>query len=83
MDFAKETRKIPSLVNPQNFKPIKPKVIDPQIIKQSNSKKLNIFLAIFFVLFLFFFFWNCKYGFLKGEEKNPEPFSIVYNLNSV
>lgn len=83
MEFSKETRKTPTLVNSQNFKIKKPKIVDPEIIKKSNSKKLNIFLGVGFVLFLIFFLWNCKYGFLKGQEESPEPFSIVYNMNSV
>ena len=83
MEFAKETRKPPTLVNPDKFKIKKPKVLDPEIIKKNNSKKLNIFVGVGFVLFLIFFLWNCKYGFFKAKEQSPEPFSIVYNMNSV
>ena len=77
-----ETRQSPVLVNPENFK-IKKVKIDLLEIKKKNSKKLNIFLGIGFVLFMIFFLWNCKYGFFKGQEESPEPYSIIYNINSV
>jgi hypothetical protein len=83
MEFSKQTHKVPTLVNPKNFKPIKPKIIDPVIIKKNNSDKLNLYLGIGFVLFMIFFLWNCKYGIFRGDQKSPEPFSLVYNLNSV
>ena len=60
MEFAKETRKTPTLVNPDKFKIKKPKVLDPEIIKKNNSKKLNIFVGVGFVLFLIFFLWNWR-----------------------
>jgi hypothetical protein len=82
MEFSKQTRKTPVLVNPENFK-IKKVKIDPLDVKKSNSKKLNLIVFVSFVLFLIFFLWNCKYGCFKGEDKSPEPFSLVYNLNSV
>ena len=77
-----ETRKVPVLVNPENFK-IKKLKIDPIEIKKENSKKLNLFLGIGFVLFTIFFLWNCKYGIFKGQQESPEPYSVVYNINYV
>jgi hypothetical protein len=79
MDFSKQTKKTPTLVNPDNFNLKKVKQID---LKKENSKKLNLFVGIGFVLFLVFFLWNCKYGIFKGEC-SPEPYSLVYNINSV
>ena len=79
MNYSNLSKKPPSLVNPENFKV---KTVDPEVIKKSNSKKLNLILGIGFILFLAFFLWNCKYGFFKGNV-NPEPFSLVYNVNSV
>jgi hypothetical protein len=79
MDFLKETKRSPTLVNPNNFK-IPKKVVSSF---KENSKRLNIYLGISFVLFLIFFLWNCKYGIFKGTESSPEPFSILYNVGSV
>jgi hypothetical protein len=81
MDFSKQTRKNPTLVNPGKFK-IKKEIIDPVILKKENSKKLNLFVGIGFFLFLIFFLWNCKYGIFKSEN-SPEPYSLIYNVNSV
>jgi hypothetical protein len=72
-----ETTKVPTLVNPKNFKKT------PIIEKPQGIKKLNLYLLIGFIVFLIFFLWNCKYGFLKAPEDSPEAFSIVYNLGSV
>lgn len=77
-----ETKKTPVLVNPENFKSVKIK-IDPVLQKKENSKKLNLFLGIGFVLFMIFFLWNCKYGIFKGQQESPEPYSVIYNINSV
>jgi hypothetical protein len=82
MDFSKQTKKAPTLVNPDKFKIKKSKHLDPLVLKKENSKKLNLFIGIGFVLFLIFFLWNCKYGIFKSETE-PEPFNLVYNINSV
>jgi len=42
----KQTKEIPRLVNPQNFKIKKPKIIDPEITFKKNSWYLNFFLII-------------------------------------
>lgn len=74
-----ETKRSPVLVNPENFKSVKIKIDS----FKENSKKLNLFLGIGFVLFTIFFLWNCKYGIFKGQQESPEPYSVVYNINSV
>jgi hypothetical protein len=74
-----ETKRSPVLVNPENFKSVKIKIDS----FKENSKKLNLFLGIGFVLFTIFFLWNCKYGMFKGQQESPEPYSVVYNINSV
>ena len=50
--FAKETRKVPSLVNPENFKIKTPKPIAPEVVFKNNSRKLNIYLSIGFLVFV-------------------------------
>jgi|LakMenE18May11ns_1017448.scaffolds.fasta_scaffold6634476_1 hypothetical protein len=71
--LAKETRRIPKLVNLENF-------ILPEIPTTTNIKKwnLNKILLILFVLFMIFFLYNCKYGMFQSMENIPEP----YILNS-
>jgi hypothetical protein len=76
MDFIKESKGTPSLVNPQNFKVEIPK--GPPV-----KWNLNVILIIFFILFLAFFLYNCKYGCFKIESGEPTPHNLVYNLNSV
>jgi uncharacterized integral membrane protein len=72
----KETIKIPSLVNPDNFNKVN--VITPST--KSNIKwNLNKILLILFVLFLIFFLYNCKYGMFRHMEDEPTPFSLVYS----
>ena len=78
--FAKETRKIPSLVNPENFKLKTPKPIAPEIVLKNNSRKLNIYLSIGFLVFLAVFIISCKYGLLQNDS-SPEGYS--YQLNAI
>ena len=78
--FAKETRKVPNLVNPENFKFKNPKPIAPEVVFKNNSRKLNIFLSIGFVVFILFFIICSKYGILQNDS-SPEGYS--YQLSSV
>jgi hypothetical protein len=76
----KQTKEIPRLVNPQNFKIKKPKIIDPEITFKKNSWYLNFFLIIIFIVFLIFFLFNCKDGIFSGDSSEPVPYSLAYNL---
>jgi len=76
----KQTKEIPILVNPQNFKIKKPKIINPEITFKKNSWYLNFFLIIIFIVFLIFFLFNCKNGIFSVESEEPVPYSLVYNL---
>jgi hypothetical protein len=78
MEFIKESKTIPSLVNPQNFKVEIPKEIPKGPPVKWN---LNLVLIICFILFLAFFLYNCKYGCFKVESQEPLPYSLVYNLS--
>ena len=74
----RESVVIPKLVNSQNFKIKKPKIINPTIVFKTNSWYLNISLVIIFIVFLVFFLYNCKSGNFNSD--NPEPYSLAYNL---
>ena len=77
MEFIKESKITPSLVNPVNFK------ISKEVpIKVPVKWNLNIILIISFILFLAFFLYNCKYGMFKCVSNEPMPYSLVYN-NSI
>jgi len=78
MDLIKETKELPSLVNPKNFKITKEV---PVVSFKQNSKNLNKILLTGFVIFFVFFLLNCKYGIFKPTQFEPEPYSMVYNLN--
>ena len=80
MDLIKETKVIPSLVNPINFKPVKVPTPSPVETFKKNSQLLNITLLIAFLIFFGVFLLFCKYG--KTNTDEPEPYSFVYNLNS-
>ena len=72
----KETLKIPSLVNSDNFNKI-------NLIKSNFKWNLNKILLILFVLFLIFFLYNCKYGMFRSMESEPIPYSLVYSNSLV
>ena len=72
MEFIKESKTMPSLVNPVN----KVKTIEIPI-----KWNLNIILIIGFILFLAFFLYNCKYGCFKIDCSEPLPHNLIYNLS--
>jgi len=74
MDLIKESKSIPQLVDPKNFK-IK-KVISSF---KENTKNLNTFLLVGFVIFFTFFLLNCKYGIFKSDSFEPEPYVLNGN----
>lgn len=84
MDLIKETKTIPGLVNLDNFKKIEkvtlPEKISLPEIHATKKFNLNKILLIGFVLFMIFFFYNCKYGIFKSVQDEPVPYSLVYNL---
>ena len=76
MEFIKESKITPSLVNPVNFK------ISKEVpIKVPVKWNLNIILIISFILFLAFFLYNCKYGCFKINPEEPLPHNLIYNLS--
>ena len=80
MEFVKESKTTPSLVNPQNFK--KAVKIPKEVTNEVPVKwNLNVILIIFFILFLAFFLYNCKYGCFKVDSEEPLPHNLVYNLS--
>ena len=66
-----ETKKIPRLVDPDNFKIIVPTV---KIKKKWN---LNKILLVVFILFMVFFLYSCKRGMFKNIENEPIPYTII------
>ena len=79
MEFIKESKTTPSLVNPQNFSK---KIKTVELPTQKSVKwNLNVILIIFFILFLAFFLYNCKYGCFKIDSEEPLPHNLVYNLS--
>ena len=83
MDLIKETKVIPSLVNPNNFKIKKIKPANPVESFKKNSHTLNTIMLVGFIIFFTFFLLNCKYGIFKCPTNEPEGYSVAYNLNSV
>jgi hypothetical protein len=81
MDLIKETKTIPSLVNPKNFKPKKIVQIDPVETFKKNSNTLNTVLLVGFIIFFGLFLLYCKFS--KKDETTPEGYSVIYNLNGV
>ena len=79
MDLIKETKTIPSLVNPTNFKPKKIIQIDPAETFKKNSNTLNTVLLVGFIIFFGLFLLYCKFS--KKDEQILEGYSVVYNLN--
>jgi hypothetical protein len=79
MDLIKESKAIPLLVNPKNFKPKKPVPIDPVNSFKKNSQILNIILLVGFVIFFGLFLLYTKFS--KKNEFEPEGYSVAYNLN--
>jgi hypothetical protein len=79
MDLVKETKTIPSLVNPKNFKPKKIVQMDPVETFKRNSNTLNTVLLVGFIIFFGLFLLYCKFS--KTNETTPEGYSVVYNLN--
>ena len=68
-NFIKETKKIPSLINPK-FKELLEQKIVPSApeIKKSNNFILNCILLLTFIVFFAFFLYNCKYGIFKSKD---------------
>ena len=81
MDLVKETKAIPSLVNPKNFKPKKIVQIDPAETFKRNSNTLNTVLLVGFIVFFGLFLLYTKFS--KKDETTPEGYSVIYNLNGV
>ena len=79
MDLINETKTIPSLVNPTNFKPKKIIQIDPAETFKKNSNTLNIVLVVGFIIFFGLFLLYSKFS--KTNERTPEGYSVIYNLN--
>ena len=75
MEFIKESKITPLLVNPVNFS-TKIKTIEIPV-----KWNLNIILIIGFILFLAFFLYNCKYGCFKINPEEPLPHNLIYNLS--
>jgi|688.fasta_scaffold2447413_1 hypothetical protein len=74
----KETLTLPKLVNVNNFK------LNVPVEKSKNMKwNLNKILLFLFVLFLIFFFYNCKYGMFKCMDDEPIPYSLVYTKSLI
>jgi choline-glycine betaine transporter len=72
--MERETLKIPSLVNPENFKKTIPNPtpkVNNGVVKKWN---LNIILLISFFLFMLVFLYSCKYG--NFSTPDPIPYSI-------
>ncbi len=69
--LVKESKRLPKLVNPENF--IAPAV--EEVITKTKKWNLNKILLILFVLFMIFFLYNCKYGIFQIDNL-PEPYLI-------
>jgi hypothetical protein len=65
-----ETKTIPRLVDPGNFKITAP----PVKVKKWN---LNKILLVLFILFMVFFLFSCKYGMFKNIQNEPIPYTII------
>jgi len=70
--YAKETTKIPQLVNPGNFK----ETVSPKKT-QWNFWNFNTILLVLSVTFFMFFLYQCKYGVFKSTETEPVPYTIL------
>ena len=71
--------KLPKLTNNYHFSNLntKPKIHIKKLDQKTiNSKYLNVFLLIFFITFIIFFLFNCKYGMFKIIEQ-VIPYSLV------
>ena len=79
MDLIKETKLVPQLVNPNNFKIKKIKPIDPVVSFKRNSRNLNTILLVGFIIFMAVFLLGSKFGLFKSEEFEPE--GIAYTLS--
>ena len=62
-----ETKTIPQLVDPDNFK------LPIQVVK-GKKWNLNKILLIAFVVFMGLFLFSCKYGMFKKIENEPIPY---------
>jgi hypothetical protein len=67
----KETTKVPSLVNKDNFK-------IPEVKKNGFFKfDINAIILIGFLLFFVFFLLNCKSGIFENIDLDPIPYSMI------
>ena len=74
-----ESKTIPSLVNPNNFKPKKIVQLDPAEAFKKNSNILNTVLLVGFIIFFGLFLLYSKFS--KTGQTTPEGYSVAYNLN--
>ena len=79
MDLIKESKAVPQLVNPKNFKPKKIKPIDPVVSYKRNSRNLNTILLVGFIIFMLIFLLGSKFGLFQSEKFEPE--GIAYTLS--
>jgi hypothetical protein len=70
--FIKESIKQPRLTDIAN---IPKKLIETP--KKFIKWNLNMTLIIFFVCFMAFFLYNCKYGMFRSIDQDVYPFSIT------
>jgi hypothetical protein len=80
MDLIKESKVIPQLVNPNNFKIKKIKPIDPAISFKKNSRNLNTILLVGFIIFFSIFLLGCKFGLFRSDDQF-QPEGIAYTLS--